>query len=575
MTSRTASIDIETDMTHQTIWMVWVHYWDTDQTVQCNTVEELISAMSSVTCIAHWNGIGFDEPVLAKQWLWTWDGDTIDGMLLSRLLNPSRPGGHSLASYGTQFGYPKGDFKDFDCPSEQDFFDGASLDASIPWPDRAETVWLTRMAKYCEQDTKLNTKACKYVVAQLKAESFAEESWELEHQVSRILTQQRFNGFKLDVDYASKLYRVGLKQMLRIERKLQRIFPPIITERISEKTGKRLKDGVEPFNIGSRQQIAKRLGTLGVKFPKLTEKGSVIVDETTLEAVDLPEAKLILEYLTLQKRTSQIDGWLSVVGVDGRVHGRVDSNGAVTGRMTHSKPNMAQIVAVSKLYGREMRSCWVVDEGNKLVGIDASGLELRMLAHYMKDDAYIKEILEGDVHTANQNAAGLDTRDQAKTFIYAFLYGAGNEKIGSIVGGGARKGSALKNKFLEATPALAELRDLVSEIAEKHKSLPGLDGRRLRVRHSHAALNTLLQGAGAVVMKKAMVILDAMLHHRGLPYKFVANVHDEWQIETTEEYADEVGKLGCKAIELAGQFYKMRCPLAGDYNVGNNWAETH
>jgi DNA polymerase I len=559
MSERTASIDIETDMTHETIWMAYVHYWDTDETIRCDTVEDFISAMSSVTCIAHWNGIGFDEPVLAKQWLWTWAGDTIDGMLLSRLLNPSRPGGHSLASYGTQFGYPKGDFTDYNEPAEGE----------------TEQEWLERMATYCGQDTKLCTMACKHIVAQLKKEAFAEESWELEHQVSRILTQQRTNGFKLDVDYASKLYRVGLKQMLRIERKLQHVFPPIMTERYSEKTGKRLKDGVEPFNIGSRPQIAKRLGSLGAVFPKLTEKGSVIVDETTLEAIDLPEAKLVLEYLTLQKRTSMIDGWLSVVAVDGRVHGRVDSNGAVTGRMTHSKPNMAQIVAVSKLYGRQMRSCWVVDEGNKLVGIDASGLELRMLAHYMKDEAYIKEILEGDVHTANQTAAGLETRDQAKTFIYAFLYGAGNEKIGSIVGGGARKGSALKNKFLAATPALAALKDLVSEIAEKHKSLPGLDGRRLRVRHSHAALNTLLQGAGAVVMKKAMVILDALLQNRGLPYKFVANVHDEWQIETTEEYADEVGKLGCEAIELAGQFYNMRCPLAGDYNVGNNWAETH
>ena len=557
--NRTASIDIETDMTHTLIWMAWVHYWDTDETIQCNTVEELISAMSSVTCIAHWNGIGFDEPVLAKQWLWTWEGDTIDGMLLSRLLNPSRAGGHSLAGYGTQFGYPKGDFKDFNEPAYGE----------------TEQQWLTRMAKYCEQDTKLCTKACKHIVSQLTKESFSEESWELEHQVSRILTQQRFNGFKLDVKYASDLYRVGLKQMLRLERKLQRIFPPIVTERFSDKTGKQLKDNVEPFNIGSRQQIAKRLGTLGVVFPKLTEKGSIIVDETTLEAVDLPEAKLILEYLTLQKRTSQIDGWLSVVGVDGRVHGRVDSNGAVTGRMTHSKPNMAQIVSVSKLYGKEMRSCWVVEEGHKLVGIDASGLELRMLAHYMKDDAYVKEILEGDVHTANQNAAGLETRDQAKTFIYAFLYGAGNEKIGSIVGGGARKGSALKNKFLAATPALANLKDLVTTIAEKHKSLPGLDGRRLRVRHAHASLNTLLQGAGAVVMKKAMVILDQLLREAKIPHKFAANVHDEWQIETPEEFADEVGRLGCKAIELAGEYYNMRCPLAGEYNVGNNWAETH
>jgi DNA polymerase I-like protein with 3'-5' exonuclease and polymerase domains len=198
-----------------------------------------------------------------------------------------------------------------------------------------------------------------------------------------------------------------------------------------------------------------------------------------------------------------------------------------------------------------------------------------MLAHYMKDDDYTKEILEGDIHTANQKAAGLATRDQAKTFIYAFLYGAGNEKIGSIVGGSSRAGSNLKKKFLDGTPALRELRELVSEIAEKHKSLPGLDGRRLRVRHQHAALNTLLQGAGAIVMKKAAVIFSGLLESYGIDVKIVANVHDEWQVECEGHLAVAVGRLGCRAITLAGEAFDMRCPLAGDYHIGDTWAETH
>jgi DNA polymerase-1 len=503
MTPRTASIDIETNYAHDKIHMAWVHFWDTDQTVECYTVEELISELSSVDTLAHWNGIGFDLPVIKR----VWDVDLsnrkqLDGMLLSRLHDPSRPGGHSLASYGTQFGYPKGDFKDFDAPADGE----------------TEQDWLARMSKYCEIDTRLNTKAVKYLQAILTSESFSEESWQLEHDMAAILTQQRFNGFKLDIPHASNLYADLTALMRKIERTLQDKFPPIVTQRVSEKTGKALKDNVEVFNIGSRQQIAKRLESIGAVFSTRTEKGNIIVDESSLGEIDLPEAKLVLEYLTLQKRTSQINSWLEVVADDGRVHGRVNCNGAVTGRMTHSHPNMAQIPAVTKLYGAECRQCWTVEEGNKLVGIDASGLELRMLAHYMKDDNYTEEILDGDVHTANQQAAGLATRDQAKTFIYAFLYGAGDAKIGSIVGGGKGKGAALKRKFLDGTPSLRVLRDLVKDIAEKHKSLPGLDGRRLRVRHQHAALNTLLQGAGAI---------------------------------------------------------DMRCPLGGEYNIGNNWAETH
>ena len=158
---------------------------------------------------------------------------------------------------------------------------------------------------------------------------------------------------------------------------------------------------------------------------------------------------MIAEYLMLQKRIAQVQSWLDAVEDDGRVHGYVNSNGAVTGRMTHSSPNMAQVPSVNAEYGADCRACWTSPKGYKIVGMDASGLELRMLAHYMKDEAYTNEILTGDIHTANQLASGVDTRSQAKTFIYAFLYGAGDAKIGSIVGGTARDGKRLKEKFLQ------------------------------------------------------------------------------------------------------------------------------
>jgi DNA polymerase I-like protein with 3'-5' exonuclease and polymerase domains len=235
---------------------------------------------------------------------------------------------------------------------------------------------------------------------------------------------------------------------------------------------------------------------------------------------------------------------------------------------------MAQVPAVYSPYGEECRSVWIVPEGYKLVGIDASGLELRMLAHYMGDDSYTHEILNGDIHTANQTAAGLPSRDQAKTFIYAFLYGAGDAKIGSVVGGSSNDGKRLKAKFLENTPALAELRDRVSTAANRGY-LRGLDGRRLWIRSEHAALNTLLQSAGAVVMKKALDIFVEYAAKWNLNYKLVGSIHDEYQIEALEKDAKNVGYLMVESIKAAGIHFNMRCPLDGEYKIGNNWAETH
>ena len=291
-------------------------------------------------------------------------------------------------------------------------------------------------------------------------------------------------------------------------------------------------------------------------------------------------ATLIRDYLMLQKRVAQIESWLEAVKDDGRVHGKVITNGAVTGRMTHHSPNMAQVPNAGSVYGHECRECWTVDDNNVLVGCDASGLELRMLAHYMKDQNYIQTVTTGsskdgtDVHTVNQRSAGLPTRDAAKTFIYAFLYGAGDAKIGSIVGGSSKEGAKLKAKFLKQTPALAKLLKTVSKYAAKGW-VPGLDGRRIWVRSEHAALNSLLQGAGAIVMKKGLVMLAGKLQKMKLNAKFVANVHDEWQIECSPEHAETVGKLAVDSIKEAGEYFKLRCPLDGEYKVGRSWKETH
>ena len=544
------TLDIETNTKHDIIWVAVTQDVDTGEMLEHYSAETLEPVLrDSIGVIGH-NIIGFDAPVLEKQWGLTIDPSKLkDTLARSRLWNPSLEGGHSLDSWGKRFGDHKIDFDDYD---------GGLSD---------------EMVKYCRQDVALTTRLYKHLNKQLKDEGFSDQCVDLEEKVYIITAQQERNGFALNVEQASSLWVELTHKMNQITQELQKVFPPIVEERWSEKTGKRLKDKVTEFNVGSRKQIAERLQSVGVKFKQKTEKGAIIVNEKVLEGIDIPEAKMIYEYLMLQKRTAQIDSWLSFEK-DGRVHGRVITNGAVTGRMTHHSPNMAQIPSVSAPYGKECRSFWTVPDHHKLVGIDASGLELRMLAHYMRDENYTNEILSGDIHTANMKAAGLTDRNQAKTFIYAFLYGAGAAKIGQIVGGGYKEGEKLINSFLRNTPALDSLKKRVAKFASSG-TLPSLDGRRLRVRSEHAALNTLLQGAGAVVMKQALVLLAGRLSTYNIPHKLVANVHDEFQIEVPEFFANNVGKAAVSAIREAGDVLGLRCPLDGEYNVGNNWAETH
>lgn len=443
-----------------------------------------------------------------------------------------------------------------------------------------DVVHMGLLETYCRRDVEVTEKLFHALEAQLVAKKFSKESVELEHKVAAIIAKQEQNGFKLDTIYATSLLATIKGKLDSLYEEMQERWPPIVVERISEKTGKRLQDGVVVFNPGSRKQIGEKLIELGWKPEKRTETGQPMVDEGVLSKIAIPEAKPIIEYLMLQKRVAQITSWLEAVGPDGRVHGKVVTNGAVTGRMTHSSPNMAQVPNAGSIYGPECRECWTVEDGNVLVGADASGLELRMLAHYMKDEKYVRTVCEGsskdgtDVHTVNQRAANLPTRDAAKTFIYAFLYGAGDSKIGSIVGGNARVGGKLKADFLAKTPALAKLIAKVKDVAATG-AVPGLDGRKVWVRSEHAALNSLLQSAGAIVMKQALVLFHNKAFVNKWPIKLVANVHDEFQLETSEKYATIVGEAMVQSIVEAGEHFNLRCPLAGEYKIGRNWRETH
>ena len=398
---------------------------------------------------------------------------------------------------------------------------------------------------------------------------FSKDSIRLEHQVKAITSRQEVNGFYLDEFKAMSLSADFSERLTDITEKMQEIFPP---KEIQLKT----KVKYEPFNPGSRKQIAERLMERGWVPEKHTEKGNVVVDETTLASIDMDEAKVLAEYLMLQKRAAQVKSWLEAINPKtGRVHGRVLTLQTITGRMAHASPNMAQVPAVYSPYGAECRGCWTVPSDKKaLVGIDASSIELRMLCHYMKDEDYTTQVVSGDIHTYNQQLAELPSRDQAKTFIYALLYGAGAAKIGSIIGKGAAEGQQIMDRFFLNLSSFQDLKTKVNKAAERGW-IAGLDKRTLHIRTVHASLNTLLQGGSAILMKRALVIFDKLIKEQGLNAIFVANVHDEWQLEVDKDHGDMVGKLGVDAIKRAGDYYKLRCPLDGEYKVGTSWAETH
>ena len=543
-------MDIETDgLDPSVIWCAVCRH-NGESEVICNEKDfkEYVSRKAPVTFVFH-NGIGFDVPVVERLWNFTFARDSVtDTLVLSRLADPSRSGGHSLRNWGNTLGYAKGDHSDWSRLSPE-------------------------MIDYCIRDTEVTQEVYKRLMVDL--EGFSQECIDLEHEVQWIIQEQVSNGWLLDERKCHVLCAMFKEFMYVIEEELQGVFPPIVEERYSDKTGNRLKDKVTIFNPGSRQQVAERLEAKGAVWSELTPTGRPMVDERALaENQHIPEAKLVLNYLMYQKRYAQVSSWLEHVQDDGRVHGRVTTNGAVTGRMTHQTPNMAQVPSSNSEYGKECRECWIVPEGRRLVGADASGLELRMLAHYMNDQEFTDVLLKEDIHTRNQVASGLATRPQAKTFIYAFLYGAGDAKIGSIVGGTARDGSELRQRFLRNTPSLEALRTRVGT-ASKRGYLRGLDGRRLWIRSEHSALNTLLQAAGAIVMKKALVILDEQAKSLGLDYKLVGNIHDEIQSEVATEQAEKFGRLAVESIKAAGLSFTLRCPLDGEYQVGDTWADTH
>ena len=489
------------------------------------------------------NGISFDGPILNK-----FTGTNIkttdirDTLIESQLFNPIREEGHGLGAWGKKLNFNKGDIDSFDTYSED-------------------------MLEYCIQDVNLTHK----VMNELDKEKvrFSKESIELEKKVRVIIDKQEENGFTLDLRKATTLKAALEDEANSLSQQATDIFPPTVVEL-------KTKTKYIPFNIGSRKQIAERLMEKGWEPEHKTDKGNVIVNEEVLKNIDMKEAQMFSRYLLLQKRVSQIKSWIELCGEDNKVHGRVMTLKTVTGRMAHNSPNMAQIPAIYSPYGKECRECWTVSDASRytLVGTDASSLELRCLAHYMNDTNFTNELLTGDIHTSNMRMAGLTDRDQAKTFIYAFLYGAGPAKIGKVVGGDAKQGQKLVNRFLSNMPALKNLRNKVQEASERGY-IKGLDGRVFQIRSPHSALNTLLQGAGAIVCKQWLVCMIDMITATGIDAKLVASIHDEYQFEVNHKDVQKFGEITKKSIKITQEILNINCSLDSEWKAGLTWASTH
>jgi DNA polymerase I-like protein with 3'-5' exonuclease and polymerase domains len=417
---------------------------------------------------------------------------------------------------------------------------------------------------------------------------------------------------------------------------------------------------MEIFNPSSPVQVGRRLMSLGWNPQKFTATGQPATSKDVIgDAIDMlsettPEVEVLRKYRLVEHRFITAKEWLDLAQEDGKVHGSISHIGPWTHRSAHHEPNMGNIsktmlgkdkkpvLGLEGNFGYDCRSCWVAREGWALVGCDAEGIQLRALAHYMGDPEFIKTVTTGDVHTANMVAAGItrgydsmSPRDVAKRFIYAWLLGAGDEKVGNIVRvfedeyeslferaknerrynkfrkhdyaqGKAKltgkdslywfvvdkirdenrvldkktvatilKGYYTKKQFLDNTPALKRFKeeDIASAAAVGY--MVGLDGRKIWVPNAHFAMGAYLQGFEAVVMKYAMRMYQQKLKQMGIPFAQTNYVHDEYCVETPKEHAETVGKIIADSIKQAGIDLGSRTPLAGSYHIGTSWGDVH
>ena len=609
-------IDIETDdLNAKHIWCIVCQDVATGEQVVFHkptedkaAAEAFLSYISKATALIGHNVIGFDIPVLHRLLGMPYNPKAvIDTLVVSQLLNYNIPGGHSLDAWGERLKLPKTKFSDFSKYSEE-------------------------MVSYCKQDVRVSTQLFKTFKPYIESDAWR-KSLRLEHDVAWLCGDLTATGFGFDYDTAQKLHSEIISKIKILYDELQAAFPPrsklvreitpVLTKHgtLHQKDFRWIKDGLltgygqgqtfsliqwESFNPGSPKQCVERLNEAGWR-PTEKTKGHIqaerdrdreklkhyatygwSVSETnlaTLPKTAPPAARKLVEWLLLDSRRSTLEEWFNAYNpATLSIHGRFRHIGAWTGRMSHASPNMANIPSSGSLYGDDFRKLWRARGNGYLVGVDADAIQLRVLAHYMDDPRFTGALVSGDkasgtdAHTLNQRALGsvCRTRDIAKTFIYAWLLGAGTGKIAQILDcyiGDARE--AIES-FISYYPGLRELReDRIPADASRGYFL-GIDGRKVVQDSSHLMLAGYLQNGEAVIMKQANLLWQAQARKEGLLFKQVNFVHDEWQTEVYDlTTADRIGILKVQSIIDAGELLQLKCPLAGNAIIGRNWLDTH
>ncbi|MBD3841942.1 MAG: DNA polymerase [Campylobacterales bacterium] len=572
---QTVIFDIETDnlLLDVTKLHVGVTYCiETKETKVFYNPIEMVNYLNTSDIIIGHNIIAFDIPALEKLSSMKITPKVKDTLLMAQLIfyDKDRSWSHSLDAYGERLKFAKGKHSDW-------------------------TQYSKEMEEYCIRDVEVTTKLYNNLIS--RQDWLTDETLEVEQQVQRIITKQYINGWTFDVKKAEALHIELVQRKEELLDTINTIFKPKFIANGSLKEPKKVfkRNGVHTvgihqpiiyseFNPSSGQHIYWWIEQeLGKQEWILTEKGTPKTDADSLTAMfkDEPFTKPLLEYFDVNKLLGQLaegdKAWLKLVRNDGKLHGQVNILGTNTGRATHNNPNLAQVPSPRAFKGKEVRSLFTHTPGMVNVGCDLSGVELRCLAHYMAlydNGEYAKIILEGDIHTANQKAAGLPTRDSAKTFIYALLYGASGAKIGSIIGKGATEGNKLKKKFLDNLPALAKLLDAVTKAA-KRGYLVGITGRRLHIRSPHSALNVLLQSLGAYISKIWLIEIDKELTKRGIKYNQLGWIHDEVQIECYPKDTEVVKTVLVESATRAGELLQLRCRIDAEAKEGLSWYEVH
>ncbi len=614
---RTCVADLEADGLLDTATRVWCGVFKDVRSGEVfkfnpNEITDMLSFMDTVDVLVMHNGVGYDWPLLEKLYGYEYKGKKVDTLLMSRLQRPERRGGHSVAAWGERFGHPK--------PEHEDW-----------------SQFSTEMMHRCSEDVEIQHKILKALLDEGRG-----QDWKGAHILTRelfeVLQLQEEYGWLFDKEYAERIISLLTHQIDRIDRLLTPALPLRLNIKESKSKGEYnyvrkpfLKNG--QYNKWVQLYVDENYGAPMVAGP-FSRIGYELVDlnsndqtkEYLLSMGWVPEAwnfskktgdrtspklsgddpfvgvsgftgKLMAKRVILRHRRSQMQGWVNRIRPDGRVAQYVTAI-CTTNRLKHS--GIVNVPGSDKLMGAPMRKVFTSREGYKIVGVDASSCQLRMLAARMGDPDYLDTVANGnkekgtDVHTVNKIKAGLDTVAQAKTFIYGFLFGAGDAKTGEIVGGSAAAGKALKETFLSGLPKLQELIDNLTCEFRSHAKMrrnkwnkmeyydgwvTGLDGRPIYIASEHKVLVFVLQSDEAILMQKAVTLLQGWLKQKGWvhgeDYGFCAHAHDEFQVEVREDRVPEYTRLAEYSIVKAGEVLGIACPHKGEADIGNNWNETH